>query len=78
MSFFLKIKVLIFKRILDGKGGFLKIKGTICNILRETENICNILPRIVVSNGLIVFKLKRDVKCRSNVYFEPVRPHIVY
>ena len=31
-----------------------------------------------VSNGLIVVKLKRDLKYRSHVYFEPVRPHIVY
>ena len=58
-------KVLISKRILfkkiaimHGKGEFSKIKGSICNIPIEVENVCNILPRTSVSNGLIVVKLK--------------------
>ena len=78
-------KVLISKRlffkkitIMHGKGEFPKIKGSICNIPVEAANICNILPRSVVSNGLIVVKLKRDLKYRGRVYFEPVRPHIIY
>ena len=56
---------LISKRILSkkiaiihGKGEFSKIKGSICNIPIEVENVCNILPRTSVSNGLIVVKLK--------------------
>ena len=58
-------KILISKRILSkkiaithGKGEFSKIKGSICNIPIEVENVCNILPRTSVSNGLIVVKLK--------------------
>ena len=54
-------KVLISKRILfkkiaimHGKGEIFKIKGSICNIPIEAANICNILPRLAVSNGLIV------------------------
>ena len=78
-------KVLISKRILfkkiaimHGKGEFSKIKGSICNIPIEVANVCNILPRPSVSNGLIVVKLKRDLKYRGHVYFEPVRPHVIY
>ena len=29
---------------MDGKGELSKIKGCICNIPAETENICNALP----------------------------------
>ena len=29
---------------MDGKGELSKIKGRICNIPAETENICNALP----------------------------------
>ena len=43
---------------MHGKGEFAKIKGSICNIPMETSNICNILPRPVNSNGLIVVKSK--------------------
>ena len=73
-------KRLFFKKItvMHGKGEFSKIKGSICNIPVEAANICNILPRPVVSNGLIVVKLKRDLKYRGHVYFEPVRAHIIY
>ena len=63
---------------MDEKGEFPKIKGSFCNIPMETANICNILPRLAVSNGLVVVKLKRDLKYRGHVYFEPVRPHIIY
>ena len=78
-------KVLISKRILfkeialmHGKGEFSKIKGSICNSSIETANICNILPRPTVSKGLVVVKLKRDLKYKGHVYFEPFRPHIIY
>ena len=77
-------KILISKRItfkkvaiMHGKGEFAKIKGNICNIPNEAANICNILPRPADSNGLIVVKLKRDLKYRGYVYFEPVRPNVI-
>ena len=63
---------------MHGKGEICRIKGSICNIPIEAANICNILPRPAVSTGLIVVKLKRDLKYRGHVYFEPFRPHIVY
>ena len=62
---------------MHGKGEFSKIKGSICNVPIETADVCNILPRPAVANGLILVKLKRDLKYRGHVYFEPVRPHIV-
>ena len=63
---------------MHGKGEFTKNKGSICNIPIEVANICNILPRPADSNGLIVVKLKRDLKYRVYVYFQPVRPNIIY
>ena len=77
--------VLSFKRIflkkiaiIHEKEEICKITESICNIPIEAANICNILPRSAVSNGLIVVKLKRDQKYRCHVYFQPVRPHIVH
>ena len=71
---------ILFKKIaiIHGKGEFSKIKGSIFNIPIEPANICNILPRPAVSNGLIMVKLKRDLKYRGHVCFERVCPHIVY
>ena len=69
-------KVLISKRILfkkiaimHGKGQLSKIKGSICSMPIEVANVCNILPKPSVSNGLIVV---------GHVYFEPVHPHATY
>ena len=50
---------------MHGKGEFAKIKGSIRNILIETANICNNLPIPADSNGLIVVKLKGDLKYRG-------------
>ena len=59
------------------KGQLTKIKGTICNVPIEMDNICNILPRGTDSNGLILLKLKRKLCYRGHVLFQPVRPHVV-
>ena len=42
------------------------------------RNICNILVRPTDSNGLIVIKLKRDLKYEDYVYFVPVHPNVTY
>lgn len=47
------------------KGNSSKIKRSTCNVLIEASDICNVLPRSVVSNRLIVVKLKRDPKYRD-------------
>ena len=60
----------LFKKIaiFHGKVEFSKIKGKICNVLIEAA----------ISNGLIVVKLKLDLKYRAHLYFEPVHLHIIY
>ena len=63
---------------MHGKGELSKTKGSICNILIEIVNICNVLPRPEVSKGLVFVKSKHDLKYRGHVYFEPVHPHIIY
>ena len=73
-------KRILFKKtaIMHGKSEFAKIKGSICNVRIETANVCNILPRPAVSNGLILVKLKCDLKHKGHEYFEPVRLHTIY
>ena len=36
------------------------------------------MPRLAVSSGLIVIKLKQDLKYQGHVFFEPVRQHMIY
>ena len=57
----------MFKKIatMSDKGDSSKIKRSTCNVLIEASGICNVLPRSVVSNRLIVVKLKRDPKYRD-------------
>ena len=68
-------KKVLFKKIaiMHGKDEFYSI----CNIPIEAAKIWNILSRPAVPNGLIVVKLKRDLKYKDLVCFEPVYPHIV-
>ena len=56
------------------------IKGSICNIPIEAENMFNILPRLAVSYGLIIIQLKWDFKYRGHVCFKVVCHirHIIY
>ena len=76
-------KVLIAKRILFKKvtimqkGQFPKIKGAICNVPIQEDNVVNVLPRQADSNGLIIVKLKRKLEYRGHMYFEAVRPRFV-
>ena len=49
-----------------------------CNILVETDTVCNMLPRPINNNRLVLVKLKRYLRYRGYVYFEPVRPSAIY
>ena len=60
------------------KGEICKIKRCICNVPIEAANISNILSRPAVSSGLIVVKIKQDLKYRVLAFFETVRQHIKY
>lgn len=56
-------KRLLFKRItIMRKGQSSKIKGAICNDPIEAEDICNVLPRGVVNNGIVKVALKKKNK----------------
>ena len=76
-------KVLIAKRILFKKvvimpkGNSPKVKGAICNVPVDAEDVCNVLPRPACSNGLLLLKLKRKLMYHGHVYFEPIRPQCV-
>ena len=63
---------------MHGKREFSKRKGNICNIPAETETVCNVLPRPINNNEHILIKLKRHLRYRGYVYFEPVRPSTTY
>ena len=60
------------------KGEFVKIMGNICNIPVKTDMVCNVLPRPINNNGLVLVKLKRHLRYQGYVYFEPVRPSAIY
>ena len=55
-----------------------KLKGSLFNISTETSNTCNFFPRPADSNGLIVVKLKRDLKYKGYDFFEAVCPNAIY
>ena len=59
------------------KGQTPKIKGSICNVPIDTNDVTNILPRGADSNGIIMIKLKRKLSFRGHVYFEAVSPDLV-
>ena len=72
-------KRLLFKKVaIMPKGQSLKIRGAICNVPIEADDVCNILPRGMDNNGVVQVALKRKLSFKSNVYFEPVRPQIIH
>ena len=60
------------------KSKFPKLKGSICNVPLDTADIVNVLPRDADINGLAVVKSKRKLCYRGHVYFESVRPELIY
>ena len=71
-------KRMLFRKVtIMPKGQSPKVKGAICNIPVETDDVVNTLPRGADSNGLIMVKLKKKLIYRGHVFFEPVRPDIV-
>ena len=44
----------------------------------ETETVCNVFPRPVNNNGLVLVKLKCNLKYQEYVYFQRVRPSVIY
>ena len=70
---------LLFKKIsIIPKGQSPKLKGALCNVPIDVVDICNTLPRPADSNGIVIVKLKRKLQYRGHVYFESVRPDIIF
>ena len=55
-----------------------KIEGSLCKVHVEIMDVSTLLPRRTNSNGLVIIKLKRKLQHRGHVYFELVRPDIVF
>ena len=60
------------------KGQQRKIKGAICNVPIECDDTCKILPRPPERSGIIMLKLKRKLQFRGHVYFQAVRPQLIF
>jgi len=60
------------------KGQFPKIKGIVCNVPIETDEVCNVLPRSIDDSNVIFIKLKRKLRYNSNVIAEAVRPDFIF
>ena len=56
------------------KGNFPKLKGSICNVLIDTVDISNLLPRGADSNDLVFIISECKLTYSGHVYFEAVRP----
>ena len=64
---------ILFKKIaiMHGKDEFSKIKGNTFSINKKAANICNILPRPTVSNGLIVINtINLNQFAQTSVFFQ--------
>ena len=75
-------KIIIAKRLLFKKAAIMpkvqlpKLKGAICNVPLETESVCDTLPGVADSNGIVMVKLQQKRTYHGHVFFEAVRPDI--
>ena len=60
------------------KGQAPKMKGVVCNVPIENEDVSSLLPRAADSNGIVIGKLKRKLKYKGHMYFESVRPQFIF
>ena len=66
---------ILFKKVaIMPKGQILKVKGSLCNVPVDTNEVCKVLPRAADSTGIVMVKLKRKLMYNGHVLFEPVRP----
>ena len=72
-------KRLLFKKVtIMPKGQCPKIKGGICNVPINADDICKVLPRGMDNNGVVQLCLKKRLNFKSHVLFEAVRPKVVH
>ena len=60
------------------KGQSPKLKDALCIVPIDVVDICNTLPRPADCNGIVIVKRKRKLQYRGHVYFESVRPDIIF
>ena len=60
------------------KGQCPKIKGAICNVPINADDISKVLPRGMDNNGVAQQCLKKRFNFKSHVSFEAVRPKVVH
>ena len=60
------------------KGQCPKIKGAICNVPINAEDISKVLLRGMNNNGVAQLCLKKRLNFKSHVSFEAVRPKVVH
>ena len=53
------------------------MKGALCNIPIDVVDVCNTLPHLADSNGIVIVKLKKKLQYRSHDYFQSVRPNLI-
>ena len=70
---------LLFKKVkIMPNGQCPKIKGEICNVPINADDICKVLPRGMDNNGVVQVCLKKRINFKSHVLFEAVRPKVVH
>ena len=68
-------KRILFKKVaIMPKGQMPKVKGAICNVPVDTNEVYKVIPRASDSTGIVLVKLKRKLMYNGHVLFEPVRP----
>ena len=71
-------KRLLFMKIFKlPKGAHQGIKGSVVNVPADVTKIASVLPRVPSQSGLIGLKLKRDLKYKSAVSSQTIRPQVV-
>ena len=69
---------ILFKKVtIMPKGQAPKLKGSICNVPVNTNDVANTLPQGADSSGILMVKLKRKLMYRGHVFFEAVSPDVV-
>ena len=72
-------KQLLFKKVtIMPKAQCPKIKGAICNVPVNADDICKVLPGGMDNNGVVQLCLKKKLNFKSHVLFEAVRPKVVH
>ena len=76
---FIIARRLLFKKVkIMPNGQCPKIKGEICNVPRNADDICKVLPRGTDNNGVVQLCLKKRLNFKSHVLFEDIRPKVVH